>query len=43
MAIAADLLRMPGTTVAAVRKAGYADAFAFNNTFKRVRDSPPTT
>ncbi|MEU5846828.1 AraC family transcriptional regulator [Saccharopolyspora shandongensis] len=43
MALAADMLRAPGATVASVaRKVGYADGFAFSNAFKRVRDMPPS-
>nr|WP_246366399.1 AraC family transcriptional regulator [Nonomuraea rhodomycinica] len=43
MTVAADLLREPGTTVAAVaRRVGYADGFAFSNAFKRVRGVPPS-
>ncbi|NRQ31885.1 AraC family transcriptional regulator [Nonomuraea sp. NN258] len=43
MTIAADLLRTPGATVAAVaRRTGYADGFAFSNAFKRVRGVPPS-
>ncbi|WP_188190113.1 AraC family transcriptional regulator [Nonomuraea sp. SYSU D8015] len=43
MAIAADLLRTPGATVASVaRRVGYADGFAFSNAFKRVRGLPPS-
>ncbi|NUW33518.1 AraC family transcriptional regulator [Nonomuraea sp. SMC257] len=43
MTVAADLLRKPGTTVAAVaRRVGYADGFAFSNAFKRVRGMPPS-
>ncbi|MEV6034635.1 AraC family transcriptional regulator [Nonomuraea sp. NPDC052116] len=43
MTIAADLLRTPGATVAAVaRRVGYADGFAFSNAFKRVRGMPPS-
>ncbi|MGI5200435.1 AraC family transcriptional regulator [Spirillospora sp. CA-108201] len=43
MTLAADLLRMPGATVASVaRKVGYADGFAFSNAFKRVRGMPPS-
>jgi AraC-like DNA-binding protein len=43
MTIAADLLRAPGSTVAAVaRRVGYADGFAFSNAFKRVRGMPPS-
>ncbi|MFC6881336.1 AraC family transcriptional regulator [Actinomadura yumaensis] len=43
MTIASDLLREPGSTVAAVaRRVGYADGFAFSNAFKRVRGVPPS-
>ncbi len=40
--MAADLLRDPGLTVAAVaRKVGYGDAFALSTAFKRVRGLTP--
>ncbi|MGW6918510.1 AraC family transcriptional regulator [Kitasatospora sp. NPDC054939] len=43
MALAADRLREPGATVAAVaRSVGYADGFAFSAAFKRVRGLSPT-
>ncbi|MGD9483302.1 AraC family transcriptional regulator [Streptomyces sp. TRM70308] len=41
--LAADLLREPGTTVAAVaRRVGYANAFALSAAFKRVRGVSPS-
>lgn len=44
MALAADLLREPGSSVASVaRKVGYSDGFAFSNAFKRVRGESPST
>ncbi|MGK5642616.1 AraC family transcriptional regulator [Streptomyces sp. URMC 126] len=44
MALAADLLSEPGTTVAAVaRRVGYADPFGFSAAFKRVRGVSPST
>ncbi|GAA2582415.1 AraC family transcriptional regulator [Actinomadura fulvescens] len=44
MAVAADLLREPGSSVASVaRKVGYSDGFAFSNAFKRVRGESPST
>ncbi|MCF3107037.1 AraC family transcriptional regulator [Streptomyces roseoverticillatus] len=43
MALAADRLRAPGTTVAGVgREVGYADGFAFSAAFKRVRGLTPS-
>ncbi|WP_271222242.1 AraC family transcriptional regulator [Streptosporangium carneum] len=43
MALAADLLARPETTVAAVaRHVGYADAFGFSAAFKRVRGVSPS-
>lgn len=43
MVLAADLLRAPGASVAAVaRKVGYSDGFAFSNAFKRVRGVAPS-
>ncbi|ACZ87317.1 AraC family transcriptional regulator [Streptosporangium roseum] len=42
MALAAELLARPGTTVAvAARQVGYADAFGFSAAFKRVRGVSP--
>ncbi|MFJ4096192.1 AraC family transcriptional regulator [Kitasatospora sp. NPDC089913] len=42
LAVAADLLRDPGLTVAAVaRRVGYGDAFALSTAFKRVRGLTP--
>lgn len=42
MSLAADLLREPGATVAAVaRQVGYGGAFAFSAAFKRVRGVSP--
>ena len=42
LALAADLLREPGATVAAVaHQVGYATAFAFSAAFKRVRGLSP--
>ena len=42
LAMAADLLREPGTTVVAVaHQVGYATAFAFSAAFKRVRGLSP--
>lgn len=44
MALAADLLARPETTVAAAaRQVGYADAFGFSAAFKRVRGVSPST
>ncbi|WP_433235847.1 AraC family transcriptional regulator [Streptosporangium sp. CA-135522] len=44
MALAAELLARPGTTVAqAARRVGYADAFGFSAAFKRVRGVSPGT
>ncbi|WP_017538626.1 AraC family transcriptional regulator [Nocardiopsis halophila] len=43
MTLAADLLRRPEMTVAAVaRRVGYADAFGFSAAFKRVQGVSPT-
>ncbi|WP_189237966.1 AraC family transcriptional regulator [Planomonospora parontospora] len=43
MALAADLLTEPATTVTSVaRRVGYADAFGFSTAFKRVRGISPT-
>ncbi|MFC6577121.1 AraC family transcriptional regulator [Planomonospora parontospora] len=43
MALAADLLTEPATTVDSVaRRVGYADAFGFSTAFKRVRGMSPT-
>lgn len=43
MTLAADLLRRPELTVAAVaRKVGYADAFGFSAAFKRVQGMSPS-
>ncbi|MBO0651318.1 AraC family transcriptional regulator [Streptomyces triculaminicus] len=43
MTLAADRLRTPGATVAAVAKdVGYGDGFAFSAAFKRVRGVSPT-
>ncbi|MER6140488.1 AraC family transcriptional regulator [Streptomyces sparsogenes] len=43
MALAADLLRERGASVASVaRRIGYADGFAFSNAFKRVQGRPPS-
>lgn len=43
MALAAELLARPGTTVAAAaRQVGYADAFGFSAAFKRVRGVSPS-
>jgi AraC-like DNA-binding protein len=43
MALAADLLAEPATTVTSVaRRVGYADAFGFSTAFKRVRGVSPT-
>ncbi|WP_425582020.1 AraC family transcriptional regulator [Streptosporangium fragile] len=43
MALAADLLARPDTTVAAAaRRVGYADAFGFSAAFKRVRGVSPS-
>ncbi|MEV0082025.1 AraC family transcriptional regulator [Saccharopolyspora sp. NPDC050642] len=43
MALAADLLREPGATVASVaRKVGYQNDFAFSTAFKRVRGASPS-
>ncbi|MFE6872083.1 AraC family transcriptional regulator [Kitasatospora sp. NPDC057692] len=42
LALAADLLRDPGLTIAAVaRRVGYGDAFALSTAFKRVRGLTP--
>lgn len=42
LALAADLLREPGTTIGAVaRKVGYGSPFALSAAFKRVRGSSP--
>jgi len=42
MALAADLLREPDTTLAAVaRKVGYTNSFAFSTAFKRVHGTSP--
>lgn len=42
LALAADLLREPGTTVATVaRRVGYSSAFALSTAFKRVRGVSP--
>ncbi|MBI4942890.1 MAG: AraC family transcriptional regulator [Actinobacteria bacterium] len=44
LALAADLLAEPGTTVAAVsRRVGYATPFAFSAAFKRERGVSPTS
>ncbi|MFJ5260150.1 AraC family transcriptional regulator [Streptomyces sp. NPDC088387] len=43
MALAADRLRRPGVTVAAVaREVGYTDAFTFSSAFKRTRGVSPS-
>ncbi|MBJ3808626.1 AraC family transcriptional regulator [Streptomyces flavofungini] len=43
MALAADLLREPGATVAAVAaRVGYADGFGFSDAFKRIRGIAPS-
>ncbi|GAA3442433.1 cupin [Planomonospora venezuelensis] len=43
MALAADLLAEPATTVTSVaRRVGYADAFGFSTAFKRVRGTSPS-
>jgi AraC-like DNA-binding protein len=43
MALAADLLGEPASTVAAVaRRVGYADAFGFSTAFKRFYGASPT-
>jgi AraC-like DNA-binding protein len=42
LALAADLLRDPGTTIgAAARRVGYSNAFALSAAFKRVRGVSP--
>jgi AraC-like DNA-binding protein len=44
LALAADLLREPTTTVEAVaRQVGYSNGFALSTAFKRVRGTSPTT
>ncbi|MBG0826394.1 AraC family transcriptional regulator [Planomonospora sp. ID67723] len=43
MALAADLLAEPATTVTSVaRRVGYADAFGFSTAFKRIRGMSPS-
>ncbi|MFE7529797.1 AraC family transcriptional regulator [Kitasatospora sp. NPDC057542] len=43
MALAADRLRQPGATIAAVaREVGYNDAFTFSSAFKRTRGISPS-